>query len=64
MFWPGCKENEIVRCCIFNLIHWVSTLLTYDALELSLKVASIPTVEQYKILLIKNIKHLEGCFDL
>lgn len=38
----------------------------YDALEMSQKskVASIPTVEQYKILLIKNIKHLEGCFDL
>lgn len=38
----------------------------YDALEMSQKskVAPIPTVEQYKILLIKNIKHLEGCFDL
>lgn len=49
MFWLGCEENEIVRCYIFNLVHCVSSLLMYDALELSRKgkVASIPTVEQY-----------------
>lgn len=50
MFWLGCEENEIVRCCIFNLVHWFSSLLMYDALELSRKgkVASIPTVELWE----------------